>query len=156
MKFAGREDIEAPIAAVFAALSDFDGWERAALRRGAEVQRTDALTRPGRGMAWNVGFVFRGKPRRASLRLQELDPPGRLVVSGNGANLDGRMICDLIEMSPRRTRIEVQLEVKPLTIGARLFVQSIRLARARTERRFRARLAQLAADIEHRQPRGRP
>ncbi|EKD59823.1 MAG: hypothetical protein ACD_54C01115G0002, partial [uncultured bacterium] len=43
MRFATKQDIEAPIADVFRLLSDFESWERAAMRRGAEVARTDKL-----------------------------------------------------------------------------------------------------------------
>ena len=45
MKLNVRQDIDLPIARVFARLSDFDGWQKAALRRGAEVARTDKLDR---------------------------------------------------------------------------------------------------------------
>jgi len=37
MKFAAREDIEAPIEYVFSQISDFPALERSALRRGADV-----------------------------------------------------------------------------------------------------------------------
>ena len=50
MKLSGRTDIGAPVAFVYAALSDFEGWERSAMRRGADVNRTDKLRVPGVGM----------------------------------------------------------------------------------------------------------
>ena len=61
MKFSAREDIAAPIEQVFASLCDFEGFERQAMRRGAEVQRVDPLTQPGVGMKWQVSFNMRGR-----------------------------------------------------------------------------------------------
>ncbi|MBC7477273.1 MAG: SRPBCC family protein, partial [Pseudorhodobacter sp.] len=37
MKLVAKYDLEVPAAFVFAQLVDFDGWERAAMRRGADV-----------------------------------------------------------------------------------------------------------------------
>ena len=54
MKLSGRTDIQAPVEFVFDAISDFDFWERAALRRGAEVTRTDKLRQPAPGMSWMI------------------------------------------------------------------------------------------------------
>jgi len=150
MKLSGRQDIEAPIAFVHRMLSDFDGWERSALRRGAEVSRTDALAVPGPGMEWLVRFDFRAKRRTATLRLEAVDPPTRLRLSGFGANLEGEAAFDLLELGARRTRVHVALEARPRTLAARLFLQSMRLAKARVQRRFDQRLASVAADIEDR------
>ena len=60
MKFSTREDISAPIDQVFQALCDFEAFERLAMRRGAELRRTDTMTRPGVGMQWHVTYSMRG------------------------------------------------------------------------------------------------
>jgi len=51
LKLAAKYDVEAPVEFVFAQLIDFEGWERAAMRRGADVSRTDKLTKAGPGMS---------------------------------------------------------------------------------------------------------
>ena len=40
MKLSTRDDIEAPLSFVFDSFADTESWERAAMRRGAEVTRT--------------------------------------------------------------------------------------------------------------------
>ncbi len=78
MKFTTREDIEAPIEHVFAAVTDFDGFERQALRRGAEVTRKDTMGKPGVGSEWNLKFTFRGKRREVDARIAKFDMPNGL------------------------------------------------------------------------------
>ncbi len=150
MRFTTKQDIEAPVAFVFKALSDFDIWERAAMRRGAEVERTDALTHAGVGMAWKSRFAYRGRPRMIDLQLVTFDAPTQLAFTGQSLAVEGSANLDMMEMSARRTRIHVVAEVTPRTLSARLFLQSLRLARARIDRKFEQRVAQLAADIEQR------
>ena len=58
MKLTTRQDIEAPLDFVYARLTDFDHFERMAMRRGAEIERTDRLKTPGIGMAWRLKFVL--------------------------------------------------------------------------------------------------
>lgn len=150
MKLTCRQDVEAPADFVFARLADVDGWERAALRRGAEVTRTAEGAADGQGAAWSVAFTWRGKLRRADLKVTTVAPPAQLVIAGLGPNLEGRLGLEVIEMAPKRSRIMVRLEIRPRTLVARIFVQSLKLTRAREETRLRNRAAQLAADVETR------
>ena len=150
MHLSSRTDIEAPIDFVYAALTDFEGWERAAMRRGAEVTRTDKLRAIGIGMSWKVRFQFQGKERVVDIRLLGLEPDAKLSFTGKGKLLEGDLSIELLSLSPKRTRIVVHLAVRPLTLGARLLLQSAKLARARLQSRFNKRLRQLSTDIEQR------
>jgi carbon monoxide dehydrogenase subunit G len=150
MKLFRNEDVEAPVAFVYAALSDFDHWERAALRRGAEVTRLDTLAVPGPGMIWNVAFDFRGRRRLVDLRLVALEPAQTLAFAGQGASMNGRALLDLVEMGPKRTRIALTIEVEARTLAARLLLQSLKFASNRVNRSFAERTGRLAADLEDR------
>ncbi len=150
MKLATREDIDAPIEAVFEQLSDFDGFERAILRRGAEVQRTDTLAEPGAGMAWKTTFGFRGRQREVRIELDELTPPDRLSASVRSPGFEIDLLIDLVAMSKTRTRMNFALDARPKTVPARLMIQSLKLARQGMLRRFRKRIADFAAALETR------
>lgn len=148
MQLSSRTDIEAPIEFVYSALTDFEGWERAAMRRGADVSRTDKMRVPGPGMSWSIRFRFRGKDRQLAIKLLSWEPDAKLSFSGIGKLIEGAMSMDLVSLAPKRTRLVVSIEVKPLTIGARLFLQSMKLAKGRIQNKLNKRLGQLAADIE--------
>jgi hypothetical protein len=150
MKLSTREDIEAPVSFVYAALSDFETWERAALRRGADVSRIDSTPKPAPGMGWKVTFPYRGKQRKVEIKLAKLLEPQELGFEATSAPLNGALVIELVEMSAKRTRVSVASTFKPNTLAARLFIQSLRLAKAKLSRRFELRVAQLAADIEDR------
>ncbi|KAJ54899.1 hypothetical protein ACMU_14135 [Actibacterium mucosum KCTC 23349] len=148
MKFSAREDISAPIDAVFAALSDFDTAERAALRRGAEVQREDPQGAPGLGSKWSIVFAFRGKARKMKAKVTDFSAPEGMSVQGDGAGLETAVEIQLVALSPRQTRVKIEVEVKPKTITARLFVQSLRLARANLTQRFKDGVHKYIRDME--------
>lgn len=154
MKLSGRTDIGASLDAAFAFLTDFDGWERAALRRGADVTRTDKLKKPGPGMTWHVRFAWRGRERELQIKIVALDPAGQLTIAFDGPSVEGRLNAELVSMAVKRTRLLMQLEAKPRTLTARLFIQSLKLAKTRVQKRYDGRLAQIAADIEARQASG--
>ncbi len=150
MKITSKTDIEAPLVVVFAALSDFEAWERAAMRRGADVSRTDKMRTPAPGLTWALRFGYRGKDRQFDLKLITLDPAGKLGFSGAGRTLEGGMILDLVGLAPNRTRLVLGVETRALTLGARLLLQTLKLRRATVENKLNQRLVQLARDIEMR------
>ena len=98
MKFSTKVDIEAPIDDVFAALTDFDGFERAALRRGADVVRMGQPRPNGVDQVWRVTFAYRGKLRQLTARLVALDRPNALRFQGTAKSLDGQMLVDLVAL----------------------------------------------------------
>lgn len=146
MKFTAREDIEAPIQDVWAVITDFDMFETAAMRRGAQVQRQD---REGVPM-WNAVFAFRGKERKINIRLVQAEAPTQLGFAALGKALEGDVVIDLVELGPQRTRLAVASEMRPRTLAARLFMQSLKLARGRLTKRYQEGIAQLSNMIEAR------
>mgnify|MGYP000515670921 CR=1 FL=1 len=150
MEFQSKEDIEAPIAEVFGAISDFELLERSALRRGIEVQRIGDTAYPEKGLAWDMNFKFRGKQRDIRLTLEGYVPVTGLTVAGGGSGIDGRMEIELLALSPQRTRMSVSLKLSASTLTGRLLVQSLKLARSNLTRRFKLRLAEYAKLTEER------
>ncbi|WP_299852030.1 SRPBCC family protein [uncultured Roseovarius sp.] len=150
MKFSAREDIEAPINYVFDQLTDFQAFERSALRRGAEVQRVDNKTVPGVGMAWDIAFKWRGKMRELKMELTGLDAPNCMVLSSRSPSMGGDMMVDLVPLSRGRTRVSMDLGLRPKTLSSRLLVQSLKLARSNLASRYAMRVAELARDLEDR------
>lgn len=150
MHLSSKTDIEAPLDFVYAALTDFEGWERAAMRRGADVSRTDKLRVAGPGLSWHIRFRFRGRERALQVKLVGMEPARKLSFEGEGKLISGDMALDLISLAPKRTRLTLHLDIKPKTLGARLFLQSMKLAKGRVQARLNTRLGQLANDIEMR------
>lgn len=149
MKFSTREDIEAPIDFVFAQVSDFPAFERRALRQGAEVGRRD--TAPiGAGAVWDIAFRFRGRPRQVVATLARFEAPTVMVIDSATEGLDVVTEVDLIALSQTRTRVMVSFEMKARSLTARLLLQSLRLARAKITKRFKARVLEFAEQIEDR------
>jgi len=150
MKLTTRQDIEAPLAQVWATLTDFEAWERAAMRRGADVARTDSLRSLAPGMTWTARFLYRGKDRAMTIALTRVEVLHRLGFKAGSQAVEADLQIELMEMATKRTRMHVTTEVHPQSLGARLFLQSLRLARARVERKFQTRVATLARDVEAR------
>jgi hypothetical protein len=150
MKFSTNEDIDAPIDAVFEMLCDFEGFERAAIRRGAQVQRVDNLTAPGVGMTWQAAFKMRGKERKIEIEMVTFERPTEMILETTAPGMLGTTNLDLIALSRTRTRIKVELEVKPLNLTARLLVQSLKLAKNSLTKKYKSRVAYYAKQIEDR------
>lgn len=150
MRLVAKKDVEAPAEFVFSQLTDFDAWERAAMRRGADVERSARPAQPGPGTTWQAQFDYRGKPRRLSVRLESLAEPGMMAMTADSEPAAVGIQVDVVDLAAKRTRIETKVEIRPKTLSARLFLQTLRLARARVDREFDKRIALLAVEIEER------
>ena len=150
MHFTGKEDIEKPIDEVFAAITDHRSFEKQVMRRGHEISRTDALESPGVGMSWKMRIPIRGTPRDVTAIITRYEPPEQVALDVTISGLDASVVVELIELSKMRTRMSLQIELKPRTITARVLVQSLRLKRASLTNRLRRRMAEFAIQIEER------
>lgn len=153
MKFSAREDVNAPVEAVFAALTRFENHERAAMRRGIEVRRRGEPTAEGVGTVWDLRFTLRGKGRELALEVVRFDPPYDLVVGLRSRNVTGAVTCELFALSRTRTRLTFAAEVRPLTLPARLLIQSLRLTKPKLDRKFKERVAEFAVELARAQGR---
>lgn len=154
MQFETKEDIDSPIEEIFAAITDFEMFERSAIRRGVEVARKGDAAAGLENLSWDVGFLFRGTKREMSLTVDRSDPPNAIDLKAKGNGMSGEMHVELLALSPRRTRMIVRFNLTPKTLAARLLVQSLKLARNKIDRRFRLRVAEFARLTEERLAQG--
>jgi hypothetical protein len=148
MKFSTREDIEAPIEHVFARVTDFQNFERQALRRGADVQRIDSGLVPTEGSAWQFAFKFRGKDRKMKATVAKLDAPNSAKFETIASGIHGMSTIELVALSLNRTRISIEIDLTPQGLSARLLLQSLKLAKTNLSRKFKLRVAEFAEDVE--------
>jgi hypothetical protein len=146
MRFTTRTDISAPVEYVFEEFSGFERFERVALRRGAKVNRSDSSKAVG--LQWEVEVDYRGRLRVIFVELTSFDAPNGLVAAFRSGGIQGTMTVDLVSLSKWRTRIGVDLDLKPQTMSARLLVQTLRLNKRRLKERFENRVLEFAQDIE--------
>lgn len=147
MKFSTRAEIQAPIAHVFAKLSDFSGFERRALRHGVQVNRS-ADGQIAVGMQWDIVFKLRGRERHMRATLAALDAPEMYRFDAVSDGLNVQSVVELIALSPRRTRLVVSVDLRPRSLTARVLLQSMKLAKTKLNKRFKARVLEYAEDIE--------
>jgi hypothetical protein len=150
MKFSTRQDIDAPADFVFAQLSDFDGLERQAMRRGVEVRRKSGSPRTGVGAGWDLQVSFRGKLRDVNAQVTKFDSPNDLGANAKSGGLDMDVDVELVPLSTKRTRVTFGYEVRPSTLSARILVQSVKFAKASLQRRFERRVGKFCDLISER------
>lgn len=148
MKFSTRQDIEAPVNFVFSRLTDFDGFERQAIRRGVEVQRTAADQGKTIGAGWQLKAPFRGKQRDISAEVTKIKKPSELQIDAVSGGLEMALSAELIALSPKRTRVILGFDARPKTLSARILVQSVKFAKNTLQMRFEKRVKKFARHIE--------
>ncbi len=150
MKLTAKTDLEVPAAAVFASLIDHPAWEREAIRNGVEVERPAGTPATGVGAEWRIRGHFRGKPRKVQVKIEELTQDQRIALGLDSPSIEGTTRLEIMVLSPRRSRVRVDLEIKPKTLAARLFINTMRLAKGRVQARFEKGLGRLGARIKDR------
>ncbi|WP_431298144.1 SRPBCC family protein [Tabrizicola sp. BL-A-41-H6] len=146
MRLTAKTDIEVPLAEVYRYITDFNAWEDAATQRGAEVART-GVKADAVGAGWRVRFAYRGKARNVLVKVARLVPGEVAAFLIDSPSIEGASQLEVTPLSPRRTRVRVVLDVKPKTLAARVFISTLRLSKARVDRRFEGRVAQLGAAL---------
>ncbi|MGB0960643.1 MAG: SRPBCC family protein [Halocynthiibacter sp.] len=148
MKFKTSEDVEAPANVVFDAITDFDGFERMVLRRGADVDRLHAPRHAPSILSWDVTFKYRGKLRNVDVDLVRYVVPEGISIVAKSGNMSADFLVDLVPLSKNHTRMIVSFDMKAKSLGAKLFVQSIKLARNTFNKKFAGRVARFAREVE--------
>lgn len=151
MELNARTDVQAPQQAVFAAATDFAGFERQALRRNIDVTRTNELAVPGIGSGWTLKFDYRGRRRVVHARITAFDPPHGYTIEGKTDGLVLQVPVELIPMARANTRLALAVHFGSTTMASRLMVRSLWLVRRTLNRRIAARLEHFRKDIEQRQ-----
>ena len=147
MKLQARHDAPLPVAHLFDAFADFEAHERAAVAAGATVTPLDQSPGLAPGRRWRVTFPFRGRLRKATLRLAALRRPELMELAGESPNLRFSSRTVFSALGPARTRVEMVIEIEAKTLPFRLLLQSARLARGRYERRMTRRLARFCERV---------
>jgi hypothetical protein len=155
MKFATKNDIEAPVDFVFAQITDYASLEGAARRQGVIVNRVDTRPVPGVGSVWNAMLPFRGKERKVRLEITKLEVPGNMAIKSKSGGLDSETKIDLVALSGTHTRLTVEIELIPTNLTSRLLVQSFKLATNSISTMLQNRLTSFAKEVEDRYKRGK-
>ncbi len=150
MQFSAREDIEAPIHAVFDMVADFDRFERMAIRRGLEIRRIGTPDQVMAGTSWETVVTIRGKPRHINVVLTNCEAPSLMRFEALSKGMSGETVIELMALSQRRTRLSINTSVAAKTLPARLLLQSLKLGRSRIKRQFQVRFSEFARNLEER------
>lgn len=150
MKLSTREDIDAPLDEVFAAISDFDYLERQILRRGIQIVRTDALPEPGAGMGWRAELGWRSQMHDVACDLVEFTPPSEVLMAAVSGGLQCNLQAQTTALSRSTTRLRVAMTLRATSFRDRMFVQSLQIAKSRLSRQFSGIVSNYAQDAARR------
>lgn len=147
MKLKTHHDLDVGNHILFAGLANPTRWERAALRKGIEVTRLDAGDGLVPGAAWQIAGMLKGKLRVGHLKLRAIEEAQMMLYDFETPMFLGVFSIRLLEMSARRTRIALEVEVRPRTLAGRIILQGARLGRQKMEKRFHQRSGIILNDL---------
>jgi hypothetical protein len=155
MKLTAKTDLDAPISFVYECLSDHASWEREAVERGIDVEHPSDMPVSGLGSGWLLRLPYRGKLVKILLRLVQMVRDESLEFDFQSQSIEGDLGVSLMALSPRRTRMQLSIDVRPRTLAARLFLNTLRLARGRVQAKVEMRVKQMGMQIQNRYARNR-
>lgn len=79
--------------------------------------------------------------------LADLEEPNFIRAAFQASGIMGDTRVDLVQLSPRRTRLEATVDLSAKTLSSRLLLQSFKLARSTLAQRFKKRVASFADDV---------
>ena len=116
-------------------------------RSGVSVVWMDELSEIGPGMSWEIDFKFRAVSTNFS-QVQALKLQQSMLISNESDGLSGDVVVNVVALAPKRARLMLSVELKPKNLSARLLLHSMRFAKNSLDRKFKARIRDLAIKIE--------
>lgn len=135
MKFSTREDIDAPIDAVWDAVTNVRDFERRAIRKGSDVRATSE-GEIGLGSGWTATFDYRGIQQELELVVTGFEAPQLLEVDSNVSGMDGTLTVELVALSQGATRLMLSIELRPATLNGRLLYQTLKFGKGPLSKLF--------------------
>ena len=71
-----------------------------------------------------------------------------MLISNESYGLSGDVVVDVVALAPKRARLMLSVELEPKNLSAWLLLQSMRFAKNSLDRKFKARIRDLATKIE--------
>ena len=71
-----------------------------------------------------------------------------MLISNETDGLSGDVVVNVVALAPKRARLMLSVELKPKNLSAWLLLQSMRFAKNSLDRKFEARICDLATNIE--------
>lgn len=150
MEFTARDDVDVPIEAAFDLLSEYDVFERMAMRRGIEVQRHEPDAPIGVGTKWTVDFAWRGKDICMRAEIISFNRPDWIEIEAIMPGMDVTVTFELLALSKKRTRLHFKATSSAKTLPMRLLLQSLKLARSNIDKRLHERVKLQCRNLEER------
>ncbi|PRY23110.1 polyketide cyclase/dehydrase/lipid transport protein [Aliiruegeria haliotis] len=147
MKFSTREEIDAPVQDVWKAVTDTATFEERARGKGVQVtagQEADAL-KPGD--SWSAEFDFHGMSRKMEVNVTNLKAPVAYDIASRVSGVNSLLSVQLEALPKDRTRMALALDLTPASVPGRVLIQTLKLAKATLDKRFRRAIRRFAKDL---------
>ncbi len=147
MQFSAREEIPAPLSDVWAAVSDAEHFEQLILRKGIEVERCEGAGALHVGMSWKVRFASHGADRVLDAQIVRYAHGESLELDMHASGIDGIFQVRLEPLSEEETCLSATLDTHAQSFAGRILLQTLKLASAALEQRYRDRIHRFACSI---------